>query len=97
MYEIVRKKHPNLPIVIMSRPSFAYEPLANAKRREIIYNTYKQAKERGENVFIVDGESMFGAEWELCTVDTVHPNDFGFYKMAKALESILINTLQKWE
>ena len=95
MYEIIRKKYPNIPIIIISKPSFAYEPLTNAKRREVIYDTYKQAKQRGENVAFVDGESMFGDEWEMCTVDGCHPNDLGFYKMAKAVAPVLEKLLEK--
>ncbi len=94
MYAIIREKHPYLPIIIVSKPDFAYNREANAKRREIIYNTYIKAKERGENVAFVDGETMFGDEWELCTVDCCHPNDFGFYKMAKAIAPILAGKIR---
>ena len=95
MYEIIRKKHPNLPIIIMSMPDFAYNREPNIKRREVIYQTYENAKARGENVAFIDGESMFGDEWELCTVDCCHPNDLGFYKMAKAVAPVLREMLKK--
>lgn len=95
MYEMIRKKHPDIPVIILSAPDFQYSAEEYAKRREIIYNTYKQAKENGENVAFVDGESMFGDEWEMCTVDCCHPNDLGFYKMAKAVAPILANMLKR--
>lgn len=94
MYEIIREKHPDIPIIILSAPDFQYAAEGYAKRREIIYQTYQQAKARGDNVAFVDGESMFGAEWELCTVDGCHPNDLGFYKMAKAVEPVLTDKLK---
>ena len=37
----------------------------------------------------IDGEKMFGEDYELCTVDMTHPNDLGFYKMATAIEPVL--------
>ena len=89
MYDIIRKKHPDLPIIMLSKPNFAYNREASAKRRAIIYDTYCRAKARGEKVAFIDGETLFGDDWELCPVDATHPNDFGFYKMAKAVEPIL--------
>ncbi len=94
MYEMIRKKHPNLPIIILSAPDFQYAAAGYAKRREIIYDTYKQAKERGDNVEFVDGEAMFGDEWEMCTVDGCHPNDLEFYKMAKAVAPVLVEKIK---
>lgn len=89
MYETIRKSNPNLPIIIMSKPAFHYGKTNNIERRAVIYETYKIAKERGDNVAFIDGEKMFGEDYELCTVDMTHPNDLGFYKMAKAIEPVL--------
>ena len=38
----------------------------------------------------VDGYTLLcGEEWDACTVDGTHPNDFGFYRMALAIEPTL--------
>ena len=53
----------------------------------MILDTYNNALLAGDkNVYFVDGETYFGDEDRtLCTVDTTHPNDLGFYRMAKAI------------
>ena len=57
------------------------------KRKEIIAQTYEKAKAMGDNnVYFLDGETLFGKEdEENCTVDGCHPNDLGFYRMAKGI------------
>ena len=49
--------------------------------------TYENAIARGdENVFFLDGETLFGNEdADLCTVDACHPNDLGHYRMAMGI------------
>lgn len=83
LYLAVREKHPNIPIVMASKIDTDND--ANfAKRRAIIYETYSKAVERGENVYFIDGEQVFGIDFrDCCTVDGCHPNDYGFVMMAK--------------
>lgn len=90
-YHTVRDKHPDIPIIIMSSP-YA-EQLKNVliSSREMVYSTYKEAKENGDNVYFIDGFELFGEFSDCATVDGCHPNDFGFVKMAEAV----INTLKK--
>ncbi len=100
-YKTVREKNPNLPIVIISHPSalqrVTYECKVEPtwgtfeKRRDIIYNTYKRALNEGDtNVYFLDGKEIFaGEEWDAVTVDGVHPNDFGFFRFAQKLETII--------
>ena len=39
-----------------------------------------------EGTIVLDGETLFGKEDRMhCTVDCCHPNDLGFYRMAKAV------------
>jgi len=96
LYLTVRKKHPDIPIIMTTKPDTARDPEV-PKRRAIIYDTYSKALERGENVYFVDGGQAFGLEFrDSCTVDGCHPNDLGFIRMAQhfapyvkaALESI---------
>ena len=56
-------------------------------RRRVIIETYEKAKAAGDNnVYFLDGELLFGKEdWDNCTVDGCHPNDLGFYRMAKVI------------
>lgn len=87
MYEKIRKQNPTTPIIFMTRPDVLYNPIKYKPRRKIIYNNYLKAKANGDvNVYFINGESLFGKEdWHSCTVDGLHPNDLGFYRMAKAV------------
>lgn len=79
----MRETHPDIPIIIMSRPKpYSYLNAMERGRADIIKATYENAKARGdENVYYIPG-------WELCgicggegTVDGTHPTDLGFYSM----------------
>ena len=92
MYRIIREKHPTLPYLFISRPDFNtrwYDD--NLKRRDSVYDVYRKAVAEGDkNVYFIDGSSIFrGDESDMATVDGTHPNDYGFYLMAKAVESEL--------
>ena len=53
--------------------------------RKIVIESYEKAKASGDkNVYFIDGKNLLkGENREDCTVDGVHPNDLGFYRMAK--------------
>ena len=95
LYETIRKKNKNAPIVFMSKPDFDYDPESD-KRRAIIYETYCKAKAQGDNlVWFIDGEKMYGdIEKNACTVDTCHPTNLGFYRMAKYIAPVLKKLLE---
>lgn len=107
-YKIVRDKHPDIPIVIVSYPRFDKRPPFLSVLRDtytkdqrvcnyIIRKTYLKAIEEGDrNVYYIDGSTLFGTdEYDSCTVDSCHPNDLGFYKMAKTIYPILKKALFK--
>lgn len=95
-FKRIREKNPTLPIVMLSRPNFDSSD-DGADRREVIKQTYDNAVLSGdENVYFVDGETFFGEnDRELCTVDRIHPNDLGFYRMAKVILPVIQNILEK--
>lgn len=86
----IREKNPDLPVVMMTKPDFDYDPVA-PQRRAIIYKTYQNALARGDkNVYFIDGETFFGdTDRHACTSDRCHPNDLGFYRMALTLEPVI--------
>ncbi len=93
----ILEKQPNLPVVMMSKPSAKLEG-EDIERREIIRDTYNWAKNEGYDVYFIDGETLFGQEGsECCTVDKIHPNDLGFYRMAQTLYPVLKEILEKSE
>lgn len=82
-YEILRQKNPNLPVLMLSRPTFSLEEAH--KNAEVIRASYEKARENGDrNVYFIDGHSFFPEDQrDECTADTVHPNDLGFSYMAR--------------
>ena len=82
----IRKAQPELPIIMVSCPDCRLTE-AQKERREIIRATYTHAVEAGDkNVYFIDGSTLtwrFGGDSG--TVDGCHPNDLGFYSMAKIL------------
>ena len=84
-YERFRELAPNTPIVMVTAP----EVLPNVKRRrtEIIRETYERALALGDNkVSFIEGATLFGDDLrDSCTVDGCHPNDLGFFRMAKGI------------
>lgn len=99
----VRKKHPEMPIIMITKPDFGHpahgkEGLENSiKRRAVVYQTYQNALARGDkNVYFIDGETFFKNEHDRadCTFDGCHPNDLGFHLMAKTIKPVLKQALE---
>lgn len=95
-FDHIRKAHPYLPIIMMSRPAEYYDDDSKA-RRDIIKATYTTAIENGDqNVFFIDGETFYGdSDRNLCSIDGIHPNDLGFYRMASTIRPVLKEILDK--
>lgn len=92
MYEIIRKKNPDLPIIMMTMPYSLFSFDGQAKeRRDIIFESYQKALANGDkNVYFVDeGSSFERFGGEIGTVDLIHPNDLGFACMADSLEELI--------
>ncbi len=92
-YKTIREKHPDIPIIMASKPD--YSIIEAKERKAIIRRTYLNAKRRGENVYFIDGEKIMrkyaGTDG---TVEGTHPNDFGFRAMAKGFGDIIKKLLK---
>ncbi len=86
LYRIFREKHPNTPILFISNPDYDTDPSSPARIR-VIKRTLALARRNGDkNVIFMSGKRLFGKfDRENCTVDMTHPNDLGFYMMAKEI------------
>ena len=89
MFKEIREAHPDLPVIMMSRPKF-YLNDEEKERRKIIEKTYENAISSGDsNVYFISGDELT----ELCgnegTVDNGHPTDYGFAAMAAALSKVI--------
>ncbi len=90
LYLKIRAAHPSIPVIFVTKPDFWLKNKENELRRDVIYNTYINAKKRGENVLFIDGYSLFaGQNREDCTADGCHPNDLGMFRMAEVIGKAL--------
>lgn len=95
-FKRIREKHPYVPVIMMTRPCANYSDDEYA-RREIVRTTYDNAIKNGDkNVYFIDGELFFKdfCDKELCFIDTIHPNDLGFHKMAQVIEPVIKGILE---
>ena len=95
MYEAIRRKHPDIPYIIITKPDCFKDFEDSRRRAQIIYKTYEYAKQKGdENVYFVDGKDLFSGEYyTACTLDGCHPNDVGFMRMAERIGTLIAKAL----
>ncbi|WP_235680366.1 SGNH/GDSL hydrolase family protein [Paenibacillus albicereus] len=93
---IFRRRHPDVPIWIVSQIRFAkehFQPELLALRldRQAIQRAVVDACRAGgdPNVFFCDGGELLGEDYHDCTVDGIHPTDFGFQRMAERLAAVI--------
>ena len=96
-FKKIREANPTVPVIMLTRPyaNYGKDELA---RKEIVKATYENAIKNGDkNVYFIDGEDYFRGfkDKELCFIDTIHPNDLGFHKMAEVIEPIIKDVLEK--
>lgn len=85
MFRIIRESNPELPIVILSRPKYRLNG-EEKQRLAVIRRTYEEALASGDrHVCFIDGPTLMKYAKTEGTVDGGHPNDLGFYSMAKVL------------
>ncbi len=88
----IREAHPELPILMLSRPFPKIEDNADtSERREIVRTTFENAKQHGDsNVYFIDGNDFFDDDVrESCFLDGIHPNDLGFWLMAEKVIPVI--------
>lgn len=85
MFLTIRESNPELPIVILSRPKYRLNE-EEKQRLAVIRKTYTEAIAAGDqNTYLIDGPTLMTFAKNDGTVDGSHPNDLGFYSMAKVL------------
>lgn len=87
-FKIYRKHKPQTPVILLTKPDYRPE---DEERRQVVIKTFENAVKSGdENVYFVDGKNIFDGEFrDSCTVDTCHPNDLGFSRMALEISRVL--------
>ena len=89
MFAAIREAHPDMPIIMMSRPK-ANRSEDDQRRLEIIKENYVRAKALGDReVYFLDGDDLTALCGNEGTVDNCHPTDYGFASMAHALIDLI--------
>ena len=93
-YQTIRKLRPATPIILISKPDYDYDPQGD-DRAAVLMDTLEKARANGDqNITFIHGKTLFGDEdRSVCTVDCCHPNDIGFFRMAKTIYPVLKNLL----
>ena len=102
LYEIIREKNPDLPYIMITRPNYWTRPTEREvilRRRAIIMESYLKARRQGDqNVYFIDGLSFFtGPAQYGNTMDSIHPNDAGFQRMADSIGAVIRHILELGE
>lgn len=92
--EIIRKKHPDTPVLVITPIYASHESWAPDSRldgmRELIRGVAAQRIAAGDrHVQIVEGTDLIGPSRTAGLVDGTHPNDLGFEWMAEGLAARL--------
>lgn len=90
-FRTIRRAHPELPVIFISRPNIYPESLTLPKLRDVVKKTYENALAAGDrNVYFVDGGEYFKPfGFDDGILDGVHPNDLGYYAMTQAIRPFL--------
>lgn len=96
LYARIREKHPQTPILFLTKPDCDNDA-HGTERRRIIRDTYNRAKKQGDNnVYFIDGKRYYGkTNRDINAVDGCHPTDLGFSKMAKTIQPVLKKLLDE--
>lgn len=98
-YEIIRKKQPEIPYIMVTMPNAHTDPKYTGQataRRNIIKKSYQKAIDNGDkNVYFIDGSILFEGEFRYsCTSDGCHPNDIGFMRMADRIGTVIKDAMK---
>ena len=99
--DILREKHPDTPILIMSKIRYANESNASPGYKLLLKNrdfqralVEKRTTKGDRKIFFLDGSTVLGADYDECTVDGVHPTDLGSIRIADGLTDAINYILQ---
>lgn len=94
-YSIIRRKHPDTPILFVEDPVFPHSVFDKGIAKEVkdknetLNSIFRTLKQRGEkNIYYLSSRDIIGQDGE-ATVDGVHFTDLGFMRYAEVLYPIL--------
>ena len=101
--EILRSKHPEVPITVISKAPHARKMVAfgadddsdvfyedSCLSRQFQREVVEKLRNSGDkNIYFVNGIKLLGMDWDECMMDGVHFNDLGIYRFAENLNKYL--------
>ncbi|MFO7670095.1 MAG: SGNH/GDSL hydrolase family protein [Bacteroidales bacterium] len=100
--DILREKHPDTPILIMSKIRYTSATVGSPKHKLLMENrdfqralVEKRNSAGDKNIFFLDGSTILGEDYSECTVDGSHPTDLGSMRIADALTDAIHNILSR--
>ena len=96
-YTIVRKRNPQLPMLITT-PIFCDDERWNPVMQSVLESQRTHIKAVYDEV-VPDDPNLYLLEWtkhlyaDDCTIDALHPNDMGFYRMKETLLPVMRDML----
>ena len=97
LYETIRKAHPDIPYIMISRPTNDIDNDHVALKFNAMMESYNKAVASGDkNVYYIDGREFYkGLNFIDCSADLLHPNDIGFHKMSDIIGDMIEKVLLK--
>lgn len=89
-YTAIRKGNDKVPIIIVTRPN--YNNNWNTKKidRESAKSFYKEWTNKDKNLYLIDLDKLFDdSERDIIAVDEQHLSDYGMWKLANCIYSLL--------
>ncbi len=94
--DILREKHPEVPIMTVSKMDYPadyplnpnsphYSPDRIIRTSIHMENLTRRLKLGDRNIHFLDGILLYGADYADCSVDNCHPNDIGFERIANVM------------
>lgn len=101
--DIIRKKHPTTPLLLVSRLPFSYELVDKMEYtnerldfQKIHMDELRKRRDAGDNnIHFLDGTSLYGPDPDECTVDGCHATDLGFYMISKRMAPVIARILNQ--
>ncbi len=100
--DILREKHPDTPILIMSKIRYASATDGSPAYQNVVhlrdfqkYFVNERLSSGDKNIYFLDGLTVLGDDYYECAVDGVHPSDLGSLRIADAMLPVIKDILSK--
>lgn len=95
--DILREKHPETPILLVSRLPMAnewHDPFEYTQTRQELTEIHlgeiaRRRAQNDRNIHFLDGTTLYGPEPSECSVDGIHATDLGFFFISRTMAPVI--------